>query len=59
MPANIESREKLEQKEIQESINGDYSVVSLLGQSESEIQWVKLHQMFDKWLLLKNFCITF
>ena len=48
MPANIESREKLEQKEIQESINGDYSVVRLVAQSESEIQWVKLHQMFDK-----------
>ena len=48
MPANIESIEKLEQKEIQESINGDYSVIGLGSQSESEIQWVKLHQMFDK-----------
>ena len=48
MPANIESREMLEQKEIQESINGDYSFVGLSGQSDSEIQWVKLHQMFDK-----------
>ena len=48
MPANIENREMLEQKEIRDSINGDYSFVGLLGQSESEIQWVKLHQMFDK-----------
>ena len=48
MPADIEGREMLEQKEIQESINGDYSFAGMVGQSESEIQWVKLHQMFDK-----------
>ena len=48
MPANIESREKLEQDEIKESINGDYSFVGLACQCESEVQWVKLHQMFDK-----------
>ena len=48
MPVNIDSREMLEQKEIKESISGDYSFVGLAGQSESEIQWVKLHQMFDK-----------
>ena len=48
MPAKIENREILEQKEIQESINGDYSFVGFAGQSESEIKWVKLHQMFDK-----------
>ena len=48
MPVKIESREKLEQKEIQESMNADYSVIGLVGQSESEIQWVKLHQMFDR-----------
>ena len=38
----------LEAKEIQESINGDCSFVGLAGQCESEVQWVKLHQMFDK-----------
>ncbi len=48
MPTNIESREKLEQNEIKESIDGDYAFVGLACQSESEIQWVKLHQMFDK-----------
>ena len=48
MPAKIEDREILEQKEIQESMNGDYSFVGLAGQAESEIKWVKLHQMFDK-----------
>ena len=48
MPPKIESGEILEQKEIHESINGDYSCVALAGQSESEIKWIKLHQMFDK-----------
>tara|TARA_Y100001968_G_C18847656_1_gene476575 strand:- start:96 stop:242 length:147 start_codon:yes stop_codon:yes gene_type:complete len=48
MPAKIEGREILEQKEIQESTNVDYSFLGLAGQSESEKKWVKLHQMFDK-----------
>ena len=48
MPANIEGREMLKQKEIQESTNSDYSFIGLADQSDSEIRWVKLHQMFDK-----------
>ena len=48
MPAQIKGRETLKQKEIQDSKNVDYSFVGLAGQSESEIKWVKLHQMFDR-----------
>ena len=48
MPANIDSSKTLEQKAIQESKNVEYSLVGLLDQSESEITWIKLHQMFDK-----------
>ena len=48
MPANIEGREILKQKDIQESTNLDYSLISLADQSESENNWVKLHQMFDR-----------
>ena len=48
MPANIEDREMLKQKEIQKSTNGDYSFISLAEQSESYIKWVKLHQTFDR-----------
>ena len=48
MPANIDVREMLKQKEIEESNNTDYPLIALADQSESEIQWVKLHQMFDR-----------
>ena len=48
MPANIEGREMLKQKDINESTSGDYPFVGLGDQSESEIKWVKLHQMFDR-----------
>ena len=48
MPANIDSQEMLEQKEIQESKKVEYSLTGLSDQSESEITWIKLHQMFDK-----------
>ncbi len=48
MPAKTDSREMLEQKEIQESKNVEYSLIGLADQSESEITWIKLHQMFDK-----------
>ena len=48
MPANIDSGEILEQKEIQESKNVEYSLIDLADQSESEINWIELHQMFDK-----------
>ena len=48
MPAKIEGLEILKQKEIQESTNSDYSFIGLADQSESEIKWIKLHQMFDR-----------
>ena len=48
MPANIDGREMLKQKEINESSNGEHSFIALADQIESEIQWVKLHQMFDR-----------
>ena len=48
MPAKIEGIEMLKQKEIQESKNGDISFIGLSDQNESEIKWVKLHQMFDR-----------
>tara|TARA_B100001250_G_C19337719_1_gene587629 strand:- start:12 stop:158 length:147 start_codon:yes stop_codon:yes gene_type:complete len=48
MPANIDGREILKQKENQESNNSDYAFIGLADQSESEMQWVKLHQMFDR-----------
>ncbi len=48
MPANIDGREMLRKQEIQESIKDDYSCVGLSDQPDSEIKWVKLHQMFDR-----------
>tara|TARA_B100001250_G_C19547434_1_gene677442 strand:+ start:574 stop:720 length:147 start_codon:yes stop_codon:yes gene_type:complete len=48
MPANIDNKKMLRQKEINESIDVDYSFIGLADQSDSEIKWVKLHQMFDK-----------
>ncbi len=48
MTANFDSREMLNQKEIQETTNADYRFIGLTDQNESEIQWVKLHQMFDR-----------
>ena len=48
MPVKIEGIENLKQKEIPESSNVDYAFVGLADQSESEIKWVQLHQMFDK-----------
>ena len=48
MPVKIDSREMLEQKEIQASMNVEYSLIGLEDQSESEMKWIKLHQMFDK-----------
>ena len=48
MPAKIEGGKTLEQKEIQESTHVDFLRMGLAEQSESEIRWVKLHQMFDR-----------
>ena len=48
MAAKIERIEILKDKEIQEPSNVEYSLNDLVDQSESEIKWIKLHQMFDK-----------
>ena len=48
MAAKIERIEILKDKEIQEPSNVEYSLNGLVVQSESEIKWIKLHQMFDK-----------
>ena len=48
MAAKIESIEILKQKEIQEQTNVEYSLNGFVDQRESEIKWIKLHQMFDK-----------
>ena len=48
MAAKIVGMEILNQKEIQEPTNVEYSLNGLADQSESEITWIKLHQMFDK-----------
>ena len=48
MPVNIDDREMLKQKEIHESMNIEYSLNGLSDQNESEITWIKLHQMYDK-----------
>ena len=48
MAAKIEGVQILEQKEIQEPTNVESSLNGLVDQSESEITWIKLHQMFDK-----------
>ena len=48
MAAKIERIEILQDKEIREPLNVEYSLNGLVEQSESEIKWIKLHQMFDK-----------
>ena len=48
MPANIDSREILEQRKIKEPNNVEYSLIGMSELSESEITWIKLHQMFDR-----------
>ena len=48
MAAKIEGIEILKERETQESTNVEYSLSGLVDQSDSEITWIKLHQMFDK-----------
>tara|TARA_Y100001968_G_scaffold152838_1_gene139728 strand:- start:102 stop:248 length:147 start_codon:yes stop_codon:yes gene_type:complete len=48
MTARTDGREMLKQKEIYESMNIEYSLNALSDESESEMTWIKLHQMFDK-----------
>ena len=48
MAAKIEGIEILKQNQIKEPTNVEYSLNGLVDQNESEITWIKLHQMFDK-----------
>ena len=48
MAVKIEGIRILKEEEIQEPSNVDYSLNGFVDQSESEIKWIKLHQMFDK-----------
>ena len=48
MTVKIECIKILKEEEIQESSNVEYSLNGFVDQSESEIKWIKLHQMFDK-----------
>ena len=48
MHTKTEGREILKQKGIRESGSNEYSFIGLEDQSELEIKWIKLHQMFDK-----------
>ena len=48
MSVKTDGIENLKQKQIQESTNVEYSLNGLPDQNESEITWIKLHQMFDK-----------
>ena len=49
MAVKIEGIKILKDEEIQETRNDvEYSLNGFVDQSESEIKWIKLHQMFDK-----------
>ena len=48
MAAKIEGIEILKQNQFQEPTDVEYSLNGVVDQSESEITWIKLHQMFDK-----------
>tara|TARA_X000000368_G_scaffold45609_1_gene32723 strand:- start:244 stop:390 length:147 start_codon:yes stop_codon:yes gene_type:complete len=48
MSAKIDGRELIKQNEIHESTSGESSFIGLDDQNESEIKWIRLHQLFDK-----------
>ena len=48
MAVKTEGIKILKEQAIQEPSNVDYSLNAFVDQSESEIKWIKLHQMFDK-----------
>ena len=48
MAVKIENIEILPKGEIERLTNVENSLNGLADQSESEITWIKLHQMFDK-----------
>ena len=48
MAAKTKVMKILKQKENQVPRNVEYSLNELVDQRETEITWIKLHQMFDK-----------
>jgi len=48
MPAKTEDLGTSKQNGIRESRNNDYPFIGLSDQNESEMKWIKLHQMFDR-----------
>ncbi len=48
MTAKIELRKMLKQTDLKESTTSDSLFAGLPEQNESEMRWVKLHQMFDR-----------
>ena len=48
MAVKIEGIKILKEEEIQGRSNVEFSLNGFVDQSESEIKWIKLHQMFDK-----------
>ena len=48
MSVKIDSREMSKQQEIKGSAHLDYSFIGLGDQSEIELKWIELHQMFDR-----------
>ena len=47
MAVKIEGIKILNEEEIQEPSYVEYSLNGFVDQCESEIKWIKLHQMFD------------
>ena len=48
MAVKIKGIKISKEEEIQEPRNVEYSLNGFVDQCESEIKWIKLHQMFDK-----------
>ena len=48
MTAKIEGQGMLKETEIHKSTNRDSSFMGLSEHNDSEVKWVKLHQMFDR-----------
>ena len=48
MTAKIEAQGMLKEKEIHKFTNRESSFMGLSEQNDSEVKWVKLHQMFDR-----------
>tara|TARA_B100000700_G_C15018499_1_gene844514 strand:+ start:2196 stop:2342 length:147 start_codon:yes stop_codon:yes gene_type:complete len=48
MPAEIEEKKNLKKLERNESITCENLISVIAEQSETELKWVQLHQMFDR-----------